>query len=93
MSEARAARACETPVMDEVFDLSSTVVHLGLGATAVPFGDADWSARMIEIDPTIVSAVIPAKMSRRAVALSVTRDPPRVHARGYSPRLPLVNRS
>ena len=29
--------------MGEAFDLDSTVVHLGSGASAVPFGDADWS--------------------------------------------------
>ena len=34
--------------MGEAFDLDSTVVHLGRGATAVPFGDADWSQEWLE---------------------------------------------
>jgi len=29
--------------MSETIDLSSMIVHLGLGATAVPVGGADWS--------------------------------------------------
>ena len=33
--------------MDEAFDLESTVVHLGRGSTAVPFGGADWSAEWL----------------------------------------------
>jgi mannose-6-phosphate isomerase-like protein (cupin superfamily) len=32
----------------EAFDLDSTVVHLGRGATAVPFGNADWSREWLE---------------------------------------------
>jgi len=32
----------------EAFDLDSTVVHLGGGATAVPFGGADWSQEWLE---------------------------------------------
>ena len=34
--------------MSEPFDLESTVVHLGLGSTAVPFGGADWSLEWLE---------------------------------------------
>jgi mannose-6-phosphate isomerase-like protein (cupin superfamily) len=29
--------------MNEPFDLSSTIVHLGRGSTAVPVGGADWT--------------------------------------------------
>ena len=34
--------------MSESFDLQSTVVHLGRGSTAVPFGGADWSQQWLE---------------------------------------------
>jgi quercetin dioxygenase-like cupin family protein len=34
--------------MSEPFDLASTVVHLGRGSTAVPFGAADWSLEWLE---------------------------------------------
>ena len=34
--------------MSETFDLGSTVVHLGSGATAVPVGGADWSPEWLE---------------------------------------------
>lgn len=34
--------------MSEPFDLRSTVVHLGRGSTAVPFGDADWSREWLD---------------------------------------------
>jgi len=36
------------PSVNESFDLLSTVVHLGRGSTAVPFGGADWSPEWLE---------------------------------------------
>ena len=34
--------------MSETIDLSSSIVHLGRGATAVPVGGADWSQEWLE---------------------------------------------